>query len=108
MDDEKYIPTEEEKRRFGNLKAGRSILPKSTKNIYDMKKFLRDFGNLADKMSSTISKKKFLSLWYDCWKIDTVEKAIEYIRNNLQKFNDQDSNKIEKRLEEIERFVHAI
>ena len=118
MDDDVYKPTEEEKRKFGRISQGYSnpnskttpvkTFPKSTPKVYDIKKFLRDFGTLATEMKSEISRKKFLSLWYECWKFDKYSLAIEHIKDNLDRFTKTEAELIEKRINEIERHANAI
>lgn len=111
--DDSYKPTEEERRKFGRISHGYSTksnskFPKSTKKVYDIKKFLRDFGVLATQMKTEFSKKKFLELWYDCWKFETYASAIKHVRDNLQRFTKIESDLIENKLKEIERFANAI
>jgi hypothetical protein len=119
--DDLYQPTEEERKRFGrishgytktnsnpNSKTTPTKFPKSTPKVYDIKKFLRDFGTLATEMKSEISRKKFLSLWYECWKFDKYSLAIEHIKDNLDRFTKTEAELIEKRINEIERHANAI
>lgn len=114
MDDDSYKPTEEERRKFGRISHGYSNsksfpkFPKSTKSIYDIKKFLRDFGTITTKFKTDVSRKKFLELWYECWRFDNYLEAIKYIREKISRFPKQESELIDSRLKEIERVANAV
>lgn len=60
MDDDKYIPTEEEKRKFGRMSKGYSSTDsskqtKQTKSKFDTRKVLNLLTHITPKLSSDIS-----------------------------------------------------
>ena len=114
MDDDKYIPTEEERKKFGRVSAGyspkdSSKSSKSTKK-YDLKQCLRDLTFITAKLSNTMSQKKFSKLWYECWKFDNnrPQDAINNIKSSLNKFNESDEKKILEVVNAIERKINAV
>lgn len=114
MDDDKYIPTEEERRRFGRMSHGYSDTSKSTtkqKSKFDTRKVLNLLTHITPKLSSNQSRKKFQKFWFDCLQFsnDDVIGCIKFIRDNLDTYNRKDFELISSALDEIEeRYKNAI
>lgn len=114
MDDDKYIPTEEEKRKFGRISHGYSEPSKLTtkqKSKFDTRKVLNLLTHITPKLSSDISRKKFQKFWFDCLQFskDDVSGCIKFIRDNLNTYNRKDYDTITSALDEIEeRYKNAI
>ena len=116
MDDDKYIPTEEEKRKFGRMAKGYSSNDsskqiKQTKSKFDTRKVLNLLTHITPKLSSDQSRKKFLKFWFDCLQFskDDVSGCIKFIRDNLNTYNRKDYETITATLDEIEeRWKNAV
>lgn len=97
---DKYIPTEDERKKFGRV--NKNYVPKKEKKK-DLKDVLKELTKITSTLSSDISKKKFYEIWYNCWNIDNnkPEEAIKKIKDSLNKFNPQDQSKILKVVDNI-------
>ena len=97
---DKYIPTEEEKNKFGRV--NKNYKPKKD-NKKDLKDILKELTKITPTLSSSISKKKYYEIWYNCGNIDNdkPEEAIKRIRESLNKFNAQDQTKISRVIDNI-------
>lgn len=116
MDNDKYIPTEEERRKFGRVSRGYSQTSNyptfnSQKSKFDTRKVLNLLTHITPKLSSDQSRKKFQKFWFDCLQFskDDVIGCIKYIRGHLNQFNSKDNDLILDALKQIEeRYNNAI
>jgi hypothetical protein len=116
MDDDKYIPTEEEKKRFGRVSNGYSADTSNKSNSkskpkFDTRKVLNLLTHITPKLSSDQSRKKFQKFWFDCLQFskDDVSGCIKFIRGNLNTYNRKDYETITSALDEIEeRWKNAV
>lgn len=112
MDDDKYIPTEEERKKFGRMSRGYSNQSQpQTKPKFDTRKVLNLLTHITHKLSSDQSRKKFQKFWFDCLRFskDDVSGCIKFIRDNLNTYNRKDFDTISSALDEIEeRYKNAI
>ena len=108
---DKYIPTEEEKKKFGRMNAGYSTSTNVKK--VDLakvhKSVLKDLYNLTNLVSDR-SKKKLDTIIWDCWKEEnsTPKAAINFIKSATKSFPINEKNKIDEKLKELERKYHVV
>ena len=106
---DKYIPTEEEKKKFGRINAGYSVKSSKVDLSKIHKSVLKDLYNLTNLVSDR-SKKKLDTIIWDCWKEEnsTPKAAINFVRSATKSFPTNEKNKIDEKLKELERRYNVV
>lgn len=106
---DKYIPTEEEKKKFGRMNAGYSTTTTKVDLSKVHKSVLKDLYNLTNLVSDRSKKKLDIIIW-ECWKEEnsTPKAAINFVKAATKSFPISEKDKIDKRLKELERQYNVV
>lgn len=104
---EGYIPTEEERKKFGRLAHGYSVKKPDVSKTH--KSLLKDLYNISNLLLNHKSYlKKFYDLVWTCYgeEYANPKKTIEYILKNVNGYPNEE--KILNKLEELKGRYHVV